>query len=301
VSTDLSAVGGTRPFYGTALVASAALFWSSAGLLSRLVATDSWTTMFWRSLTSAIFLFAALWFTRRREMWRALRTLFGSGITITLSQAIASISFILALMNTSVATALIIMATAPLFAALLARLFLGEPIRPKTAVATVVAIVGIGVMVSENLAPGTLFGNAMSLLSAISFAALIVTMRRHHEVELVPAVSLAAFLTALVSLPIAGRDVAVGPRDLGLLTLFGMGEQGLGLLLFTYGVRHIPSVEVALIGLLESILAPLWVWIFIGEAPGPLTLAGAAIVVAALLVNILADRRPSAPVMPPLQ
>lgn len=301
MSTDLSAVGGTRPFYGTALVASAALFWSSAGLLSRLVATDSWTTMFWRSLTSAIFLFAALWFTRRREMWRALRTLFGSGITITLSQAIASISFILALMNTSVATALIIMATAPLFAALLARLFLGEPIRPKTAVATVVAIVGIGVMVSENLAPGTLFGNAMSLLSAISFAALIVTMRRHHEVELVPAVSLAAFLTALVSLPIAGRDVAVGPRDLGLLTLFGMGEQGLGLLLFTYGVRHIPSVEVALIGLLESILAPLWVWIFIGEAPGPLTLAGAAIVVAALLVNILADRRPSAPVMPPLQ
>ncbi len=301
MSADSSTFGGTRPFYGTALVASAALFWSSAGLLSRLVATDSWTTMFWRSLTSAIFLFAALWFTRRREMWRALRTLFGSGITITLSQAMASISFILALMNTSVATALIIMATAPLFAALLARLFLGEPIRPKTAAATVVAIVGIGVMVSENLAPGTLFGNAMSLLSAISFAALIVTMRRHHEVELIPAVSLAAFLTALVSLPIAGRDVAVGPRDLGLLTLFGMGEQGLGLLLFTYGVRHIPSVEVALIGLLESILAPLWVWIFIGEAPGPLTLAGAAIVVAALLVNILADRRPSAPVMPPLQ
>lgn len=291
--------GHNRPLYGTALVASAALCWSSAGLLSRLVATDSWTTMFWRSLTSAIFLFAALWITRRSEVWGSLRNLFGSGLSITLSQAVASISFILALMNTTVATALIILATAPLFAALLARLFLGEPIRPKTAAATVVAILGIGFMLSENLLLGTLFGNAMALISAISFAALIVAMRRHREVELVPAVALAAFVTALVSLPIAGADILVGPRDLGLLALFGMGEQGLGLLLFTYGVRHIPAVEVALIGLLESILAPLWVWIFIHEEPGPQTLVGAAIVVTALLINIFADRRSAEPVTPP--
>jgi drug/metabolite transporter (DMT)-like permease len=291
--------GANRPLYGTALVAGAALCWSSAGLLSRLVATDSWTTMFWRSLTSAIFLFAALWVTRRRELWRSFATLFGSGLTITLSQAMASISFILALMNTTVATALIIMATAPLFAALLARLFLGEPIWPKTAAATVVAIAGIGIMVSENLAPGRLFGNGMALLAAVSFAALIVTMRRHREVELVPAVSLAAFATALVSLPIAGSHVAASPRDLGLLTLFGVGEQGLGLLLFTYGVRHIPAIEVALIGLIESILAPIWVWIFIGEAPGPRTLVGAAVVIAALLINTLADLRRSGPLTQP--
>lgn len=292
-------VGANRPVYGTVLVASAALCWSTAGLLSRMVETDSWTTMFWRSLTSALFLFAALWITRRGAVWGSLRNLFGSGLSITLSQAVASISFILALMNTTVATALIIMATAPLFAALLAWLVLREPIRPKTAAATVVAIVGIGIMVSENLSPGTLFGNAMALLSAIAFAALIVAMRRHREIELVPAVALAALATALVSLPIAGSDVVVGPRDLGLLALFGMGEQGLGLLLFTYGVRHIPAVEVALIGLLESILAPLWVWIFIHEEPGPRTLVGAVIVVLALLINIIADRRSAEPVTPP--
>lgn len=289
-----------RPLYGTALVASAALCWSSAGLLSRLVTTDSWTTMFWRSLSSALFLFAALWFTRRQRMWRTLRNLFGSGITITLAQTMASISFILAIMNTTIATALIIMATAPLFAAILGHFFLAEPLRPRTVGATLVAVLGIGIMVSENLEAGTLFGNAMSVLSAISFAALVVTMRRHREVELIPAVSFAAFVTALISLPIAGKDVAVGPRDFGLLTLFGMGEQGLGLLLFTYGVRHIPAVEVALIGLLESILAPVWVWIFIGEEPGPRTLVGAAVVVGALLLNILSDSK-SAPITPPLQ
>lgn len=283
----------TRPLFGTILVAAAALCWSSAGVLSRLVDTDSWTTLFWRSLTSAIFLFLVLCVTHRGGVWRAFRTLFGHGLTITLFQAIGSIAFILALMNTTVATALIIMATAPLFAALLARLFLHEPIRAKTAVATVVAVIGIGIMVSEHLDPGRLFGNAMALLAALSFAALIVAMRRHRAVELIPAVCLSMVVATLVALPIAGGEILVGQRDLALLTVFGIGEQGLGLLLFVYGVRHVPAVEVALIALVESIMAPIWVWIFIHEEPGPRTLIGAGIVVAALLINILADLRPA--------
>jgi len=289
---------GNRPIYGTVLVASAALCWSSAGLLSRLVSTDSWTTMFWRSLSSAIFLLVALAFLRGRRMGAALRTLLGSGLSVTVAQATASISFILAVMNTTIATALIIMATAPLFAAILGHFFLDERVRARTVAATGAAIVGIGIMVSENLSAGTLFGNAMSVVSAICFAALVVAMRRHREAELIPAVSLAALATALLALPIAGRDIAVGARDFTLLTLFGVGEQGLGLLLFTYGVRHIPAVEVALIGLLESILAPVWVWIFIGEEPGPRTLVGAAVVLGALFINILTDSRPPAPLTP---
>lgn len=280
-----------RPFYGTLLVAGAALCWSSAGLLSRLVSTGSWTTMFWRSLSSAIFLLAVLLVLRRRTLAAAVRTLLGGGISVTITQALASITFILAVMNTTIATALIIMATALLFAAVLGRLFLAEPLRPKTVGATLIAVLGIGIMVSENLAAGTLFGNAMSVLSALSFAALVVAMRRHRDIELIPAVALASVATALFAAPIAGRDIAIGTRDLGLLAFFGMGEQGLGLLLFTYGVRHIPAVEVALIGLLESILAPVWVWIFIGEEPGPRTLVGAAVVIAALLLNILVDSK----------
>src|SRR5262245_36561147 len=114
-----------RPLYGTLLVASAALCWSTAGILSRLVSTGSWTTIFWRSVSSATFLIAVLLILRRREIGSALRTLLGSGLSVALTQATASITFILAIMNTTIATALIIMATAPLFAAVLAHFFLG--------------------------------------------------------------------------------------------------------------------------------------------------------------------------------
>jgi drug/metabolite transporter (DMT)-like permease len=290
---------GSRPLYGTLLVAGAALCWSSAGLLSRLVSTDSWTTLFWRSLTGAIFLFLAIWVARPGRLTRAFRTLLGTGFVIVLLQATASVAFIFALMNTTVAATLIILATSPLFAALLARVFLGERVRPRTTLATLAALGGIVLMVSAELAPGSLFGNAMALVAATCFAGVIVTMRRHREVELVPAVCASALLSALVALPVAGQDLAVGPRDLGLLTLFGMAEQGLGLLLFSYGVRHVPSVEVAFIALLESILAPVWVWLAIGEEPGPRTLAGAGVVVAALLLNILADFWPPRPLRRP--
>jgi drug/metabolite transporter (DMT)-like permease len=288
-----------RPVFGTILVAAAALCWSSAGVLSRLVETGSWTTLFWRSLTSAIFLFLAICVIRRGRVAAAFRTLIGHGLSITLFQTTGSMSFILALMNTTVATALIIMATAPLFAAVFARIFLHEAIRPKTAIATGIAIVGIAIMVSEQLDAGRIFGNAMALVAALSFASMVVAMRRHRDVELIPAVCLSMVVATLIALPIAGAELHVGSRDLLLLTIFGVGEQGLGLLLFVYGVRHIPAVEVALITLIECIMAPIWVWIFIHEEPGPRTLVGAGIVVAAVLINILADLRPAQTVTQP--
>ena len=132
---------------------------------------------------------------------------------------------------------------------------------------------------------------------ASSFAIATVLIRRHPEIQMAPAAALATALTALVALPMAD-PLGTAPRDLALLAFFGVGQFGAGFLLFTAGARLIPAAESSLIGMLETVLGPLWVWLVLSERPGAASLAGGALILAALLANTLVDlvtpRRPTA-------
>jgi drug/metabolite transporter (DMT)-like permease len=107
---------------------------------------------------------------------------------------------------------------------------------------------------------------------------------------MLPAAALAAALASLVT-AFSARPGTAGASDLLLLALFGSGQLGLGMILFTAGARRIPVAEAALIGVLESVLGPVWVWLAIGENPGLPSLLGGAIVLAALAAHTLADLR----------
>jgi drug/metabolite transporter (DMT)-like permease len=115
-----------------------------------------------------------------------------------------------------------------------------------------------------------------------------VLVRRHPDIQMTPAVSLAATLAALASLPMAD-PTAVAARDLALLGLFGVGQLGAGFLLFTAGARLLPVAETSLIGMLETVLGPFWVWLVLGEAPGVRSLVGGAIVLGALVAHTAVD------------
>ena len=86
----------------------------------------------------------------------------------------------------------------------------------------------------------------------------------------------------------------MAPDDLALLALFGAAQLGLGLVLFMAGARLIPVAEASLIGVLESVLGPVWVWLALGETPAPATLLGGAIILTALVVHIALDQRGAA-------
>jgi drug/metabolite transporter (DMT)-like permease len=276
---------------GALLVAGAALAWSSAGLITRLTTTDSWTTLFWRSLFSSLFLAVYVGVRDGRAAIPAFRALGMPGLAIALSFGTSMMCFIIALKQTTVANVLIFQAAAPFVAAILAWLWLRETVSLRSALAILATVVGIAVMVSDSVAEGRVVGDLISAVMGISFAVMVVLARRHRDVSMTAAMALATALTALVALPFAVLGTA--PADLALLALFGIGQMGFGLIMFTAGVRLIPAADAGLITVLEVILAPVWVWLAFGEDPGIRALVGGAIVLGAVIAHTLFEKRAS--------
>ena len=185
---------------GALLVTAAIVVWSTAGVLARWVDVDPWTTLFWRSVFAAISLLAYLAFRDGRGMFDGFRRLGRVGIAMALCFAISMICFINALALTTVAAVLVFQAAAPLFAAILAWMFLRERVSRRTAIAIALSMLGVGLIVSTS------------------------------------------------------------------------GDAGL-------------------ISVLESVLAPLWVWFVFAENPGTLTLIGGAIVIAAVTWAATGERQ----------
>ena len=273
---------------GALLVALAAVCFSSGGLIVRLVDTSPWTTSLWRSLFASLSLSLVLWVARRRSILAQWREGGRPVLVVAACMALASTCFILSLARTSVADTLLLLSVGPYVTGLLGWLLLGERVRPRTWLSMGVALAGAAVMVSDSYNRGALTGNLLALVTASSFALAIVFIRRHPEIQMAPAAALGMALTALVALPLAD-PLATPPRDLALLAFFGAGQFAGGFLLFTAGARLIPAAESALIGMLETVLGPLWVWLVVNEQPGATTLIGGTLILAALLVNTLLD------------
>jgi drug/metabolite transporter (DMT)-like permease len=269
-------------------VAFAATCWSTGGLITRLVTTTPWTTSLWRSAFAALFLVVALWIGRRRGIVAQWREGGGPMIAVAACMALASTCFIFSLNHTSVANTLILISTGPYVAGALGWMLLGERVASRTWLAMGVALVGAVVMVSDSYRRGVIVGDLLAMVMAASFATATVLVRRHPEIQMAPAAALAPALTVLVALPLA-EPLATSGRDLALLAFFGVGSFGAGFLLFMNGARLIPAAQSALIGMLETVLGPLWVWLVLSERPGAATLAGGALILGALLANTLVD------------
>src|SRR5262249_5386085 len=144
---------------------------------------------------------------------------------------------------------------------------LRETIRGPVVIAMALAFAGVALMVSGNYGEGAWIGDLLALGVPTLFAVVTVIMRRHHGLHLLPAVWVAAILSGLVFLPFANFGEAT-PKDLAMMTLLGSIEFGVGLILYLAGAKLIPAAESALMSLLETVLAPLWVWIAVAEDPG---------------------------------
>jgi drug/metabolite transporter (DMT)-like permease len=270
---------------GILLVACAATCWSSGGLITRLVTTSPWTTSLWRSLFASLFLALVLGIVRGRGIFARWRW---PVVAAAACMALASTCFILSLAHTSVANTLILMSTGPYVAGVFGWLLLGERVAPRTWLAMGVALAGAVIMVSNSYARGTIIGDLLAIVMAASFAIATVLVRRHPDIEMAPAAMLATALTCLVALPLA-EPGTTSFRDLALLAFFGIGQFGAGFLLFMAGARLLPAAQTSLIGMLETVLGPLWVWLALNEQPATATLAGGALILSALLANSLVD------------
>jgi drug/metabolite transporter (DMT)-like permease len=276
---------------GAWLVIGATLAWSSAGILARALDTDAWTTLFWRSVFAAISLLAYLALRERGQGMRLFRRLGPAGVGMAVCFAGSMITFINALQLTSVAAVLMFQAASPLFAAAMAWLFLRERVGIVKALAILGTLVGVVVIVSGAGGAGGLVGDALSAMMGLTFAGTIVLARAQPGTPTSAALCLSVVMVAVVSAPFAGLPGTL--HDFLLLALFGCVQMGLGVVMFTAGVRLIPAADAGLLSVLECVLAPVWVWMMFGEDPGRNTLIGGAIVMISVLVAALSERRVS--------
>ena len=267
---------------GRAYVALAAIAWSTAGILQRELSVGVPTQLAGRALFAVVGLLAYIAVAERGAVVRAFHAIGRGGLAIAALMAISSGSFLIALNHASVANILFMQAFAPLLAAVFGML-LGEPVSRRTWVAMTIAVGGVALMVGGPGRPGAL-GLGLSILMTSSFAGTLVITRHLRDVSMAPATCLSQVVVLAAAAPFT-RPGTVGGRDAALFVALGVGQIGLGLVLLTIGGRLIPAAEVALITLLEVVLGPLWVWIFLSEQPSAATLAGGAIVLAAVAIQ----------------
>lgn len=275
---------------GLLLIIAAAFAFSTAGLFTRLIAVDAWTILFWRGMFGGAFIFAGIALTQRARLGTAFAAIGWAGIYCTACSAFSTIAFIHALRLTSVADVLLINATAPFIAAAFGWALTRERQRRSTLLAAFLALGGVGVMMNGAYAHGNLLGDLLALLTVALFASMMVVMRARRDVSMLPATCLSAFAAALLVLPLA-QPLQVSASEFGVLALFGTMQFGLGLLLLTVGMRMVSATQAALWGNLELPVAPLLVWIGFGEVPPPATWFGGAIVLAAVAIDMLGERR----------
>lgn len=266
---------------GLLIVGGGVLILTPDTLLLRLLSADPWTVVFWRGLLMGLTLLAAQACQYRGRTIAQFTGIGIGGVVAALLYAITSIAFVDSLSHTSVANALVILAAAPLFAAVFARIFLGERTRVETWAAILVAVAGVSVVVSDGLGQGTLRGDAVAILATATLAAMLVTLRQNRTRNMVPAIAFGGLLAAAVMLPLTD-PFAVSDQDTVILGLLGVVILPASFALITRGPRYLPAAEVALLVLLETVLGPFWVWLALGEEPSAMVLAGGMVVIAAI-------------------
>lgn len=271
------------------LMASAAALWSIAGVFTRhLDEVRGFEITFWRSLFTACFVAAALCWRHGAKVLRKVRNVGAIGALSGFFWGMMFSCFMMALTMTTVANTMVVNSIVPLLTAAMAWLFLGQPVAMRTWIAVGLASLGIAWMFAGNMAE---FGYAhlagMGVALVVPFAAasnFIIMKKAGHKVDLIPTVFLGALFSACMMLPMALPFQATA-HDIGMMAILGVFQLGLPCMLLVRASLALSAPEIALIAMLEIVLAPLWTWLGAGEVPAQATVIGGIFVMAALIWN----------------
>ena len=276
--------------YGVTLVALAGVLWSTGGLFVRALDLDLATMVAWRSLFAALALAIVVFAFHRSRTFAALWRLGRPGLIAIPIALVSMTSFVVSVKLTTVANVMIVYATVPFIAAGIGFLWNGERPSRRMLMAAAVAFVGVAIMAGASASLDDLLGNAVALLMTVTFGTQLVMARRYPTLEMAPVNGAGAALCALLFFPFASA-VIPDPQQLVILVAFGIATTAGAYVLFLVGGRYIPSGEAGLVGMLDVVLAPLWVWLLFNEQPGTAALIGGAIVMGSVLWYLIAELR----------
>lgn len=280
---------------GVLLVLVAAVLWSLMGLMIRqIVEAGTWAVLFWRSAGMVPVLLIVIRLRKGPGVLAKVIAVGWPGVIGGLGLVLAFAGAIFAIQATTVANAVFLFSAAPFLTAILGWVLLREPVRMATWGAIALAGIGMFVMVREGLAAGALAGNVAALLSALGFAIFTIALRWGKLAEMMPAVVLGgvfSMIAAGIVSMVQAETLMVPLHDIAIAMGMGAVILAIGMALYTLGSRIIPAAELTLLSMVEVMLAPVWVWLLLGETASAGTFAGGAILLAAVAFNAMSGAR----------
>ena len=243
-----------------------------------------WQILFWRSVFFSIVVLFFLLLNYKKNFFNSIYKVglpgFFGGIVLSCGYA----GYVFAMYNTTVANANFIIQTQTIFLAVFGYIFLKEKITIFTITSIFLAFGGIFLMLGSSLTSGQMIGNIAAFIMPISFAVLILTVRKYPNVDMIP-LQLIAGIGAIIIGYIFSSKIILSSHDLFLGFIAGFFQVGLGFIFITIGAKTTPSALVGIIMLIEAILGPLWAWLFINETPPIVVLVGGTIVLLAVVLQ----------------
>ncbi len=254
-------------------------------LLVRLAAVNGWNVSFWRGLLMALAMLMLSRVIASCQIRSSDSTALGTWLAATM-MAGSSLCLVLAFTLTQAANAVVILSASPLFAALISRIVLGERCSYRTWLAIFICISGVFWVMSGSLGAGNLLGDGLAVVSTIFIGGYFTVFRRYPEISRPAAIMRGGILLCLMALPFA-TPMSLPYSSYSWLILAGLVQMPVALLLITSATRFLPAAEVSLFLLLETCLAPIWVWLVLGEIPPSATFGGGVLIVTTLLFHTL--------------
>jgi len=248
-----------------------------------------WQILFWRSLFFSIVVLIFILFVHKKNFFRSF---YNSGLPGLIGGLILSLgycSYVFAMYNTTVANTNFIIQTQTIFLAIFGYFFLKEKITKLTLTSIILAFTGIILMLGNTLSPGQMSGNLAAFIMPISFATLILIVRKFPNTDMVP-MQLIAGIVAIIIGYLFSNKIQISYHDIFLGFLAGAFQVGLGFLFITIGARSTPSALVGIIMLTEAVLGPFWAWLFVNENPPIVVLIGGSIVIFAVVIQFFSPK-----------
>ena len=243
-----------------------------------------WQILFWRSVFFSIVVLFFLILNYKKNFFNSIYKIglpgFFGGMVLSCGYA----GYVFAMYNTTVANANFIIQTQTIFLAIFGYIFLKEKISKLTIASIFLAFGGIFLMLGSSLTTGQMAGNIVAFVMPISFAVLILTVRKYPSVDMIP-LQLIAGIGAVIIGYLFSSKIIVSSHDILLGFVAGFFQVGLGFIFITIGAKTTPSALVGIIMLTEAVLGPLWAWLFINETPPLVVLVGGTIVLSAVLLQ----------------
>ena len=243
-----------------------------------------WQILFLRSFFFLLALIAFLFVTYKKNTFNIIKESGLPGLLGGFVLSFSFVAFVVAMSNTTVANVVFIISTQTMFLAIFGYFYLKEKVSLIGLISILLAMSGIIIMVGDSISGGSLFGNIVALAIPINFAILVMIIRKNTKVDMVPAIFYSGIFSLIYGFFLA-ESFEFTKHDLWMGFLLGVPQLAVSFICITIGSRTVESATVGILMLMETLCAPLWVWLFLNEIPPISVFIGGAVIILAIILK----------------